>query len=254
LEEVKLASQSQALTSESVEITTNFTIGDGLERAGEELRNFVQGQLPCAAVDLELADSHATLTVEYGAKEGDCAYRGNTITGRHVITISKNDADLVQVDHVWDALSNGRVEVNGTAMVEWNFEDPSRHVVHDARWTRLEDGRTGEGSGDRVQRPLSGGLVEGFSVDGERHWKGERGAWDLTIDHVEMRWADAGPQAGSYRLDTPFGKQLRLSFERQNDTTIQVTISGPRRSFDFDVKTLPDGADTTQPAGGDGGA
>jgi hypothetical protein len=254
LEEVKVASQSQALTSETVEVGTNFTIGDGLAKAGAELRDFVQSQLPCAQVDLEVTDDYATLTIQYGAKEGDCTYRGNTMSGRHIITITKNDSDLVQVDHVWDALSNGRVEVNGSATVDWNFEDPSRHVVHDARWTRLSDGRQGEGSGDRMQRPLSGGLAEGFSVDGERHWEGRRGRWDLAIDHVEMRWADPVPQAGSYTLDTPFDKQVGLSFERQDETTIQVTISGPRRSFDFDVVSLPDGGDTTESLDGDGGA
>lgn len=253
LEEVKVSSQSHALTSQSVEISTQFTIGKGLARAGEELRDFIASQLPCAAVDLEVAEGFVTLTIEYGAREGNCTFRGDTITGRHLVTISKNDADLVRLDHVWEALSNGRVEVDGTATVEWNFEDPSRHVVHDAVWRRLADGRTGEGSGDRLQRPLGSGIGEGFRVDGARHWKGKRGNWDLAIDGVEMRWIDPVPQAGTYTLDTPFDKQVGVAFERQSEARIRVTVSGPRRSFDFDVVTLPDGDEATEPMDGDAG-
>jgi hypothetical protein len=153
---------------------------------------------------------------------------------------------LVQVDHVFDGITNGRVMVDGTATVEWNFDARERHVVHDATWTRLSDGRTGEGSGDRIQRPLAGGIEEGFSVDGEHHWKGKRGTWDLTIDQVEMRWVDPVPQAGTYTLDTPFGKTVSLSFERASDTAIQVTVTGPRRSFDFQVVTSAEGDEVTQ--------
>jgi hypothetical protein len=54
-----------------------------------------------------------------------------------------------------------------------------------------------------------------------------------------MRWVDAVPQAGRYQLDTPFDKRVTLSFERAGATTINVTVAGPRKSFDFDVKTLP---------------
>lgn len=244
LEEVKVASQSQALTTQGVEFSTHFTLGAGVKAAGEELREYLVSQLPCATVNLEHAVDSATVTIEYGARGGSCTSAVGSLVGKHIISVSRNEADLVQVDHVFDSLSNGRVKVDGTATVEWDFENESRHVVHDALWTRLSDGRTGEGSGDRVQRPLAGGLKEGFSVDGEQHWKGKRGTWDLDIDQVEMRWADPVPQAGTYTLDTPFGKRVTLSFERQSETAIEVTIAGPRRSFDFTVASLPDGEET----------
>lgn len=253
LEEVKVASQAQALTSESVELSTHFKIGDAVSAAAEELRDFIQSQLPCAEVTLEADSGRATLTVEYGANGDDCVYRGNAFTGRHIISIAKNDEDLVQVDHVWQEFSNGKVSLDGTATVEWDFENKSRHVVHDASWTRLSDGRHGEGSGDRIQRPLEGGLLEGFSVDGSRHWKGKRGNWDLDIDNVEMRWVDPVPQAGKYTLDTPFDKRVSLSFDRVNATTIEVTVAGPKRSFDFKVVTLPDGGEETMETGSDAG-
>ncbi len=253
LEEIKVSSQAQALTSESVEISTNFTIGDAVEHAAEELRSFIQTQLPCADVSLELnpmAERGAILTIEYGAKDGDCSYRGKEFTGRHIVSLARNDKDLVEVDHVWESLSNGEVMVDGSATVEWDFENETRHVVHNAEWTRLSDGRMGEGSGDRLQHALAGGLLaEGFGVDGSRRWKGESGTWDLDIDGVEMRWVDPVPQAGKYTLDTPFDKQLSVSFDRISATSIKVTLAGPRRSFDFKVLTLPDGGELTEEMG-----
>jgi hypothetical protein len=241
LDEVKVDSQAQALTSDSVELTTNFTIGQALDKAAGEIRQFIGTQLPCAKTSLEVAESakSATLSIEYGASDDKCTYRGHSWSGRHIVSIAKNDDDLVQVDHVWEGLSNGKFSVDGTATVEWDRENKTRHVVHEATWTRLSDGRSGEGSGDRMQRALSGGLVEGFQVDGKRHWSGKKGEWDLDINGVEVRWVDPVPQAGSYTLDTPFGKRIEATFERVSPTSIQVTLAGPKRSFDFKVTTLP---------------
>jgi hypothetical protein len=132
--------------------------------------------------------------------------------------------------------------VSGTATVTWrlNEEDPQRHVVHELEWTRLSDGRIGVGTGDRVQRPLEGGVLTGISVDGPRAWEGESGRWDLAINDVEMRWVDAVPRSGSYSLDTPFDKTASMEFNQLDETTIRVTVSSGNRSFDFNVITLPD--------------
>ena len=87
----------------------------------------------------------------------------------------------------------------------------------------------GVGEGDRVQKPLAGGIAEGFMVDGSRSWTGHMGrTWDLAIDSVEMRWADPVPQAGSYTLESPEGKTLSLSFSRIDSDSIEVTVTGPR--------------------------
>ena len=56
-----------------------------------------------------------------------------------------------------------------------------------------------------------------------------------------MRWVDGVPQAGRYTLNTPFGKEVSVEFQRESSTTIGVTIAGPQRSFDFRVVTLPGG-------------
>lgn len=235
LEETKLVSQTSALTSSSVEICTSFTIGDAVQQAAEELRDFIQSQLPCAQITIQGGD---TLIIDYGANPGDCRYNGHTFSGSHTITIERNERNAVQVSHIWEDFSNQVVELDGEATVTWDFSARTRHVVHDNHWTRLADGRTGNGTGDRVQEALEEGILSGFRVDGERAWIGEAGEWNLDIDEVEMRWIDAVPQSGAYKLDAPFDKSVTVTFERVSDTQIKVTIEGPRNSFDFNVTTL----------------
>lgn len=235
LEEAEVASQAQALTSSSVEISTHFTIGMAAEDAAMELRSFVETQLPCAVITVE----NATLNIEYGANPGSCVYQGQTYAGVHQISVMRNEMDDVVVSHRWEDFRNQTVSVTGTAMVTWSLADPSRHVVHEMTWTRLSDGRMGTGSGDRIQRPLEGNILTGFSVDGTRSWEGESGTWTLDIDNVEARWVDAVPQAGVYTLTTPALKVLSLGFERVGATTIQVIITNGARSYDFEVITLP---------------
>jgi hypothetical protein len=230
-QEAALASKAENLSSSVVEISTNFTIGGAVKNAAAELRDFIQSQLPCAGITLE----NATLTVEFGANDGNCTYRGHEFSGTAEITVSKNEEDQVIVNHEWTDLSNGEVEMNGTAEVTWDFENKTRHVVHETHWLDLDTGREAEGSGDRVQSVLPGGLTEGIEVNGSRSWTGESGTWDLGIDGVELRWVDPVPQAGSYTLGTPFDKSLSLSFNRVDDDTIKVTVTGPKRSFHFNV-------------------
>jgi hypothetical protein len=241
LEQASDAGQAEGLTSASVDISTNFTIGKAVGEAADELRGFIAAQLPCAEIMLE----EATLTVEYGAKGGDCTYRGHTFSGQHRISIERNDDATVEVHHVWTDFSNGVVQLDGTADVTWNFADETRRVQHESHWTHLKSGRTGTGTGDRLQSVLAGGLSEGIQVDGQRTWDGERGHWDLAIDGVQMRWTDPVPQAGSYTLTTPFNKSVSMSFSRVDDDSIRVTVVGPRkRSFDFTVSKLGDIAES----------
>lgn len=234
VQEASLASQAEGLTSASVEITTSFTIGQAVEAAAQEIRTFVSSQLPCAEITL----ANSTLTIEYGALPGNCTYKGHTFSGTHSVTVSKNENSEVVVEHEWIGLTNGLVKLDGDATVTWNFQDQSRHVVHEAHWTRVSDGFEVTGSGDRLQTVLAGGLTEGIQVDGSRSWKSSRGQWDLSIDGVQMRWVDAVPQAGSYTLGTPSGKSLSLSFARKDGDTITVTVSNGKHSFAFDVTTI----------------
>jgi hypothetical protein len=231
LEEASASSQAEGLSSATVDIATNFTIGQTVEKAAADLKAFVSSQLPCADVTL----TGATLTVEYGVNPGNCVYRGHTFSGTSAITVSKDEMNEVVVDHQWTNLSNGVVQLNGTAHVTWNFADQTRHVTHDLKWTQLVTGRTGEGTGDRTQRPLAGGITQGIQVDGSRTWTGAKGTWDLAIDGVEMQWADPVPQAGTYSLSTPYKKTVTMTFSRVDADTIQVSVAGPKHHFSFNV-------------------
>ncbi len=235
LEEAALSSQAASLVSGTVEISTNFTIGQAVEAAAAELRDFIENQLPCA--EISIAD--ATLTIEYGALGGDCTWHGQTYSGSHSVTIDRNDEGDVVVHHVWDELSNQRLSVTGTATVYWSFVEGSRSVVHELTWTRLIDGRQGVGTGSRTQTLLPGGISEGIELSGNRNWEGQAGSWDLNISGVEMRWIDPVPQAGSYGLTTPFdGKQLGLIFERVDEDTIHVSVLIGESGYGFLVSKL----------------
>lgn len=223
-------SQAASLTTSSIEISTSFTIGKAVKESAAELSTFITSHLPCAEVSV----AEATLSVTYGAKPGDCTYRGHEFTGQHTIAITKNE-DVVEVDHTWKDLSNGLVKVSGTAHVEWDGGAKERRVDHELTWTRLSDGKTGKGSGSRTQKALSGGLDEGIQVDGDRSWNGSGGTWNLAIESVQMRWADPVPQAGTYRLASPKNRSLSLSFSRVDADTIEVNVSNGNRSFKFNV-------------------
>lgn len=231
VEESTLDTQAEAIAGSTVDIATNFTIGQGVEAALGELRAYVESQLPCAKVAL----SPGKLEVEYGAVPGkSCTYKGQTYSGKHSVEVKRND-DEVLVHHVWTGLSNQRFSVTGTADVTWSRADQSRHVVYDGTWTRLSDGRKGEGAGDVTMRALGGNLADGISIDGDRSWTGQRGRWTLDINRVDARWADPVPQAGSYVITNPENKRLTLSFARVDGDTIRVDVTGARRDYHFNV-------------------
>lgn len=234
LEEASISAEAANVMGGSIEIATDFTIGGAVEQAAQEIKSFVGSQLPCAEITL----AGSTLTIEYGVNPGNCTYHGQTFTGSHSITVSKNADDDVLVQHAWDDLSNGHVSVSGTADVTWSLVQQSRHVVHELTWTRLSDGRTGVGSGDRLQTALDGDITVGFQEDGSRSWDGQAGRWDLAIEGVEMRWIDPVPQAGTYRLATPKNKSVSMSFSRVDEDTIKVTVESGGSSFSFDVSKL----------------
>jgi hypothetical protein len=235
IEESTADAQAAALTASSIEISTSFTIGKAVKDAAAELKTFIETQLPCAEIVL----SDAKLTITYGAKPGTCVYKGQTFSGSHAITVTKND-DVATVDHAWKDLSNGKVKVTGTAHVTWDGGDQTRRVEHDLSWTRLRDGRNGRGTGDRTQRPLAGGLEEGIQIDGSRTWTGASGKWDLAIEGVQVRWVDPVPQAGTYRLASPKGRSLALSFSRLDEDSIEVSLKSDDKSFEFVVNSVGD--------------
>ncbi|CAN5518299.1 hypothetical protein BH09MYX1_BH09MYX1_00760 [soil metagenome] len=229
LDESTLTAQASELTSSSVEIATNFTIGGAVANAVAELRTFIATQLPCAAITL----TQDSLSITYGAKPGVCVYRGHVYSGQHLITVVKNDTNDVEVDHRWTKLSNGILQVSGTAQVTWSSSASTRRVKHDLTWTRMADARTGHGTGDETQKSLSGGLGEGFGVDGSRTWDGKTGHYSLGASAIEWRWSDPVPQAGTWVLVTPSDKIVSLAFARVDDTRIKVTFTSGDRKYAF---------------------
>lgn len=235
VDESSISAQASALMASSVEISTDFTIGEAVQIAAMEIRDTVAANLPCAEITVDDAVVH----IEYGAHpQKNCVHNGRTLSGVHTVHVAANDEAEVLVEHTWEDLDNGLMSVSGEADVTWSLADRTRHVVHELTWTRLRDGRTGTGRGDRLQAALDGTLSEGITVDGDRSWDGKSGHWSLDIDQVEARWRDPVPQAGSYTLDTPFDKSLTLSFERVDAARIRVNAEGPKRSFDFTVTAL----------------
>lgn len=224
------ASEVSALTAEAIEITTDFTLGEGVEKAAETIADFYRSQVPCAEVSLE----RGQVTVDFGV-EGDCTWRGRTWTGQRSVAVSKAQPGDVEVTHRWTNLSNGRVSVTGESVVRWG--DAARRVVHTLAWTG-PNGQTMTGEGDRTQQLLdpAAGLAGGLQVDGSRTWSGPERSWGLSIVGVELRPEDPVPQAGRYILSTPFDKRLILEFERLDADRIQVTLTGPKREFSFVVR------------------
>lgn len=234
VEEARLYSQAASLTGNTIELSENFSIGEAVRASAENLRDFYESQLPCADV---IADEN-TVTVEYGPRGDDCNHRGMNFTGTHSITVVVNKAEELEVHHEWMKLSNGEIEVSGSADVTWSGgNDPSRRVVHELSWKQLADGREAIGSGDRVQRPLACARSQGFTAIGSASWSGASGRYDLRITDVEMRWVDPVPQDGKYSLATPFGEGLALDFHRSSPQTIDVVVTNGRRQFEFEVST-----------------
>ncbi len=230
-EQATWSSQAVNLTSEGIELSTDFTLGEGVEKAAEEMRAFWESQVPCSTVSLE----RATVTVDYGTLEDSCVWKGRTHAGVHKITVGRAERAGIQVDHEWIGRTDGNVTVNGEATVDWGFSEKTRTVSHALTWEAK--GKTMEGSGRRTQSLLdeSAGPAGGIRVEGENTWSFDGRTWSLEIEGVEARPQDPLPQAGTYTLTTP-RHTLSLSFARVSEALIRVTIAGGERSFSFDVR------------------
>jgi hypothetical protein len=230
--EVAVASQASTVAEGTIELTTSFSLGVAVEQAAQEIAEFAASQVDCAEIEQE----GATVTIRFGVEQG-CEYHGMTYTGSHSVTVARADEGDVLVEHTWEALSNGRVEVSGSAQVSWTSATQSRRVVHELEWTRLADGRAGTGTGDRTQSALDGAWADGIVLSGSRSWSGAAGDWDLSIDNVEWRWADPVPQSGTYTLTTPDDDELTLAFSRLDEDTVLVSLAGARRDLEFRVSS-----------------
>jgi hypothetical protein len=228
--EIVAEGQAQALENEVIEITTDFTIGGAAEDIAGKIRELVESQVDCSTVTV----AGSSVEIDLGGLDDGCEYNGHTFAGKIRLDVSyAGDGTKVVVDHTYTALTNGKVTLDGTKRVEWDAS--SRHVVHDYDWTR--DDRTVHATGDRVQTLLdpAQGVAGGIEINGARKWESAKGAWDLAIDGVEVRWSDPVPQAGSYTLTTARDRTITMTFTRVDEDTIEVRVTGGRRDRVYHV-------------------
>lgn len=213
---------------EIIELTTSFTLGQGVQAAAEEIRDFVESQVPCSVVTVE----PGSVSIDFGDLSDSCVYRGRTFAG--VVTVAVERADTgAQVTHTYEGFTGGRVTTDGTAVVTWN--DGERHIVTDLDF--VSDDRTTHVESDRTQTfsACEDAVAVCVSIEGQRTWTNDRGEWDMDIEGVHARSIDPVPEAGRYTVINPEGREIGLSFERVDGNTIRVNVSGGRRDVTFDV-------------------
>jgi len=231
------AASVEALSYDVVELSTHFTLGKALEEAAEDLRAFAASQIPCSSVSL----LGTTVTIDFGGLDDACTYRGHTYAGVVQYTVEAA-AGTLAVHHEWQALSDGETTVNGDADVTWSGADQARHVSYHAVATKTDQDGMLDVSGDVTETLADAeqGLSAGVVINGKRQWfLSEDDVWKLRIEGVAARAQDPVPQAGRYRLTTPSGKDVTMTFGRISATEIRVTVVGPRRrTYEIDVLSL----------------
>jgi hypothetical protein len=219
--------QVQQLENGVVEITTDFTIGDAIEQVRQHIQDVLAA---CGSTTVEVMDG-VTILVDFGPATDPCEFEGKSYSGQVQLVIT-HQPESVLVEHTYFDLSNGTYTLNGDKDVTWTAPKDGvveRHIVSKVGW----DGPKGhvDQDSDRTMTFLDwlGGPTQRIQIDGTRDWTRASEDWHLDIDEVEFRLVDPVPQDGAYVLSTPEGKTASLSFERVDDDTIAVTITGGRR-------------------------
>lgn len=236
LAEMRMAIDESVATGEAasleegvIEITTDFTIGQGLQDVAGHIRGVVESQIPCSTVDAPDAN---TLVIDFGATGDMCEYNGRTYGGKVTLSYEVVD-DSVVVQHEYDGLTNSRVTIDGGATVTWREAGMgvSRHIVSSIDRT----GPRGDFhiDADRTQTFANPGSGV-FEVEGFREWSGPRGdghaTWEATID-IDF----AVPIIGTAEVNTPRGSTFDLSFEKIDEDTVEVVVAGGRKDRVFHV-------------------
>lgn len=231
VQETVLQGEGLVLENEIMEITTSFTVGDAVSEIITEVQAFTESQIPCSTV--EKVDAR-TLAIDFGTLDDQCTYEGRTYAGRVQVGFKLNSGSI-DIAHTYEGLTNGDITLDGTAEVTWTAD--VRTVVTDL--TFVGERGTVEVSSDRTQTLLDpeAGASAGVAVEGQRRWGGSAGDWLLDIEGVEWRGMDPLPQAGSYSLLNPDGKEITMSFSRVDEDTIAVTIESLRGDRMFHVSS-----------------
>lgn len=232
LEQVMASGIPSAITSDPIEVSTEFTIGGALEAAADELAAFWQSQAPCSTVTVTLA----SVDVDYGDLADRCTWRGRSYGGLHSIDVGSTLPEALDLVHGWRAFTDGVHTLDGITNVSWDGASDARRVQTDLRWTDAQGTRT-DVTGDHVYGLVSpaDGLSGGITQQGVRAWETLEGTWLLDMTGIVFRLDDPLPEAGSYQLTNPDGKQLDLAFQRLDDETIQASLSGAVWPLVFDI-------------------
>ncbi|MEL6342393.1 MAG: hypothetical protein AAFV53_04625 [Myxococcota bacterium] len=228
---VVTAEQGAKMSSDAIEITTNFTLGQAAEEAAIELVSWFESQIPCSTASRD----GASVTIDFGDLNDACEYNGRTWAGALTVSIAAAEESGAEISHRWDGLTDGNITLDGEASVTWS-RDGERRVVHNYEWSGGRDSLIG--SGDRTWTLLD--AYDGLNIDGDRSWEIDGNIWDLEIQDVEVRGQDPVPQDGAYIITNPVGNRLTLSFSRIDDDSIEVTVDGTRRSRSFIVNSAGD--------------
>jgi len=222
--------EAASLEEGVIEITTDFTIGQGLQDVAGHIRGLVESQIPCSTVESPAAN---TLVIDFGETGDTCVHKSRTYGGK--VTLSYEvDGDSVVVQYGYDGLTNGRVTIDGDATVTWSPADSggvSRHIVSSFDLSGPRGDFRSEA--DRTQTFSDPGSGV-FAVEGDRDWSGPRGdgsaTWEATID-IDF----AVPIDGSAEVHTSNGSTFELSFEQIDDDTVEIRVTGGRRDRVFHV-------------------
>ncbi len=231
IDAVVVLGQARQAVDDVVEISTSFTIGEGLEAIVEEVRAFLESQAPCT--ELTVGDSQ--ITVDFGSLTDDCSYRGHTYGGQVVYSFELA-GDEVHVTHDYIAFTNGEVTLDGGADVVWG--GGARDIETDFTVTGEKVSLNARGDRRMTWVDPVQGLGGGVRIDGDHDWTGPLGHWTMSIDGVEARAQDPLPQAGSYELVTPRDVLATLSFSRVDDDTIEMVFEGPRQRRVYHVNSV----------------
>lgn len=195
------------------ELGSNFPTHQTVDMTAQRIAEFVEKQVPCAAVTV----SDATVTVKYGVHQGSCSFRGNELAGTHTMTVVQNDASKAVVKHAWD----GNGEREATVIVQGSGLE--RSVSY---WDN--------GDHSWVVRPLPTGT--GYLLDEPTSGCEEYCGGDFV--RAEFRWGEPVPQSGTYTswlrpTGNGGGVDLTMEFERLDETTIEaaVTANGETKLF-----------------------
>lgn len=195
-------------------------------RLRDHMRGLIASQLPCSTIE---AIGDTTLRITFGTAEQTCTFRGAEWSG--VVTVSyRATEDGVTIEHELDHVTNGKVELDGTAVALRT--EAQRHVVTDFTFTGKRG--TFHAASDRIHTPLADG--SGVHIDGTRDVERPRGLVHVDIVDIEIARGDVVPQDGSYVVTAPDGRELTMTFARQDEDTILVTVAGAReRTFEVDA-------------------